>query len=159
MITAEELRAIVNCDPSTGTMTWRVNKGKYRAGDPVGGPRRDGYIRTKINQKGYLVHRLIWLWATGYLPDELDHINHNPSDNRIENLRECSRSQNQANKSRKKSKPLPKGVRESGKNTFYARLVVDGKEVGLGTFQTASAASDAYLKASKKHYGEFAYGD
>lgn len=157
MITGRELRKIADYNPNTGVMTWRVDKGRSRIGDAIGSLRHDGYLRAKINQREYLLHRLIWLWVTDSFPFEIDHINHCRTDNRIENLRECTRAQNHANRSRKKRKSLPKGVRESGKSKFCARIVVQGKEVNLGTFHSPESASSAYLSAARKHFGEFAF--
>lgn len=85
----------------------------------------------------------------------MDHINHNRSDNRIENLRECTRSQNFANRSPKIDKDTPKGVRKSRKR-FSARIVKDGKEFHLGTFTTVGDAERAYLCAARRIYGDFA---
>lgn len=57
-----------------------------------------GYIYVMIGGKNYKVHRLVWLYHYGYMPENnIDHINRNPSDNRIENLREVSHSCNMRN--------------------------------------------------------------
>lgn len=156
MITAERIRALLDYDPKSGSLLWRIDKGRSRIGDIAGSRRSDGYIRLKLDQRSYLCHRLIWLLVTGKWPGELDHVNGCPEDNRIENLRECSRSQNLANRSSgRTSKLIPKGV--SRRRTRYrARIKVDGHEVYLGTYETETEASSSYKKAALEYYGEYA---
>jgi len=69
-----------------GELYWKVNKGNVLAGKKAGSKRSDGYKTIRIDRQGYLSHRLIFLYHHGYLPLEVDHINGNLSDNRIENL-------------------------------------------------------------------------
>lgn len=78
-----------------------------KIGSIVGGfHKKNGYIRTTINKKEFLLHRLIYLYHYGVLKDglEIDHINGNKTDNRIENLRMVTRQHNQWN--RKKDKDI-----------------------------------------------------
>lgn len=58
-----------------------------KIGDNVGYKNNLGYIKTKIKNKSYFVHRLIWIMHNGYTELNIDHIDHNPSNNKIENLR------------------------------------------------------------------------
>lgn len=107
-----------------------------------------------------MAHRLAWLYIYGEWPiDQLDHINRNTSDNRIENLREATQSQNNANRSANKSKkysPL-KGV------SFYpdskrwtASIRINNKNRHLGCFDTAEEAHAAYVAEADQVFGEFA---
>ena len=95
MITQEELQkrfVYIN-----GTLVYRYSIGNKKLGSLAGYKKPDGYYRVYINGKGYYLHRLIWLYHKGDLPIlELDHINRNKSDNRIENLREVSHKENQS---------------------------------------------------------------
>lgn len=108
-------------------------------------------IGTRITKQHYLVHRLIWKLVTGDDPGqmEVDHINRNRSDNRWCNLRLVSHSQNQNNaKKRSVSKQPYKGIcQHQGKNRWAARICIDGKRIGLGTFDTPEEAHQAYLQA------------
>lgn len=73
---------------------------KYSVGDVVGHSRPDdGYVRIKFAQRMYFVHRLIWELHNGPIPEshEIDHINGDTRDNRIENLRLVTREQNARN--------------------------------------------------------------
>ena len=60
---------------------------------------KDGYLKVKVKKKALLVHRVVWLLNHGDFPRlEIDHINRNKTDNRIENLREATRWENNINK-------------------------------------------------------------
>lgn len=66
---------------------------------------KDGYLIIKIKGKQYKAHRIVWLLNYGKFPkSELDHINRNKLDNRIENLRESNRKEQNNNKDFKKNK-------------------------------------------------------
>lgn len=66
---------------------------------------KDGYLIIKVKGKQFKAHRIAWLLYYGYFPkSELDHINRNKLDNRIENLRESNRSEQNRNKDRKPNK-------------------------------------------------------
>jgi len=66
-------------------------------GDIVGSKDKLGYCNTKINKKSFRVHRLIWIWHNDIFSGGIDHIDHNPSNNRIENLRVVSHKENMRN--------------------------------------------------------------
>lgn len=67
-------------------------------GDGAGCDTGTGYLSTSVENKLYLVHRLVWLWHNGYLPEHgIDHINRIRNDNRIENLREATQRCNLRN--------------------------------------------------------------
>lgn len=86
-----------------------------------------------------------------------DHANGNKLDNRRENLRFCSNSQNSANRPRISKLNKFKGVRRQPlANTWMARLKKDYVSIYLGTFKTAEAAAKAYNQAAKLHFGDFA---
>lgn len=66
---------------------------------PAARPRKkDGYMQVSIQRRTYLEHRVIFLGEHGYVEDEIDHINRIRHDNRVENLRECDRSENLRNR-------------------------------------------------------------
>lgn len=108
---------------------------------------QSGYARCKINNEIFLLHRFLF---PEY--EMIDHKNRNRLDNRDENIRKATFSQNMANSSKKKNTKFPyKGVRKD-KNKYYA--VIKGKI--LGGFYTIEEAAQAYDKAAKEIYGEFA---
>ncbi len=128
----------------------KTNKNQ-KLGAFVGSTRKDGYINVSICGRLYLEHRLVWLFFFKYLPEEIDHINRNTSDNRITNLREATRSTNMHNTSAKKNRSLPKGVHKHNKK-FKAVLGVSGVQVHLGVFKTPLEAETAYLKAKHEYF-------
>ena len=87
-----------------------------------------------------------------------DHKNHNTLDNRRENLRKCTPSQNQANSpNRVRSKSGYRGVQwEERGHKWVARIRFDGKYMHLGSFSRLQDAVYAYDEAAKKYHGEFA---
>lgn len=92
-------------------------------------------------------HRVAWLLVFKKFPkNELDHINRNKLDNRIENLRECNSSQNAANR---RSNKKYKGVSKCLNGKFKAQIT-------LGTFDTAEEAAKKYDEILYKIHGEFA---
>ena len=104
VITQTEVKRLFRYDPKTGLLTRRIDVGKKsKKGDTVGSTDGQGYIQTQINGKHYMLHRLIYLYMTGNLPkNQIDHINHNRSDNRWCNLRVVSHRGNGINQTRSK---------------------------------------------------------
>lgn len=85
-----------------------------------------------------------------------DHINRNTLDNRKENLRECTQSQNSKNQSKpKNSTCMFMGV-SFCHNKYEARIGYNKKKIHLGSFDNMEDAIIARLKAEKKYFGEFA---
>jgi hypothetical protein len=138
-ITQDELRALF--DYSDGQLL-------RKTGAAIGSRRRDGYIVASVHGKLYLLHRLIWLWHHGELPAVIDHIDCNPSNNRIENLRPASKSLNGINRSRPKrnSKTAVLGVYYDSHRKLYATEIRhDGIRYRLGRFKTSAEAHAAYI--------------
>lgn len=136
---------------------------KYRDGNlfrhesdrPIGSTRKDGYRMTSVDGRQYLVHRLIYLFHYGQLPPVIDHIDCNPSNNCIENLRALDKSRNGLNRKnpKKNSKTQVLGVYyDKSRNRFTAEIRVDGIKRQLGRFKTASEAHQAYLQARAKAF-------
>lgn len=159
-ITYEEVRHFFHYDPITGKLTNRIDRSrKAKAGVEVGYIDFDGYRMLKL--RGYRAQAVyfIWLWMTGKWPDpEVDHKNGIRDDNRWENLREATRSQNCINKE-SYSKPNTlgfRGIKRQAKGRFAAAICVGQKEYFLGSFSCQEHAAIAYDVAAHKHHGEFA---
>lgn len=152
---------LLDYSPETGQFRWKVTRNARfaRAGDVAGSLDRHGYRQIKIDGRLHLAHRLAWLWKYGEWPEgDLDHINLNADDNRIANLRLATRSENHANRrARVDSKSGLKGVHfEKARGCWIAHIVWRGKRRKIGRFATAEEAYDAYCKAAKEQWGEFA---
>lgn len=116
------------------------------------------YRKMTFKRRVVYVHRAIFLMAHGYLPAYIDHINSDPLDNRIENLRAATQSQNMANSRMSKANSSGrKGVTwRSGTGKWVAQIMVGGKHISLGSFHTLDEAAEAYAKGSVRFFGEFA---
>src|SRR5882672_2364605 len=102
-ITAAYLRTILHYDPKTGIFRWRVRMSPARGAGEIAGAKSGNYIRIGIKRRWYQAHRLAWLYVHGKWPLYwLDHANGDKLDNRLENLREATHSQNQMNSRRAK---------------------------------------------------------
>lgn len=115
-------------------------------------------IQIKLNGKFVKAHRIIWEMFNAPIPDglDIDHINGDPFDNRLCNLRLATRSQNLCNRGKARANTSGfKGVGWS-KGAWRARIMLHRKEVDLGRFSTPELAYAAYCDAASKHHGAFA---
>jgi hypothetical protein len=160
-LTAARARELLDCDPETGTLTWRERPGNPRfntlhAGRPAGclDP-TTGYIRLQIEGSLYYAHRIVYLHTKGRLPPELDHRDGNRTNNAVSNLRPASRSQNGANRTRA-ARAEPRGVTRLRNGGYQVSINADGKQIHLGTFTSPTAADRAYRDAADELQSEFA---
>ena len=117
------------------------------------------YLATTVKGGTYYLHRLVWQYHHGAAPSMIDHISGDASDNRIENLRECTNAQNQYNAPRKShNKSGYKGVAhcKGYRRPWRARIVVDKQVVLLGYFGTPQEAAKAYAEGAARYAKEFA---
>lgn len=150
-LSAEYLRALISYDPETGHFTWRISRSNVRAGERAGCSRDDGYRLIRIDRTMYLEHRLAWLYVHGEWPSQfIDHMNGDPTDNRIANLREATPQINQQNRRKSKNPIGLVGVRRTRCGNYQARIGHNKQETVLGTFQTPEEAYEVYLTAKRR---------
>jgi HNH endonuclease len=165
-ITQEYLRSRLEYDPETGLWRWLERRGRRAKEWFAGAVNGNGYnsfgIRFDNRNAVYVSHRLAFLYMTGQMPVSVDHRNQIKTDNRWDNLRAASRSQNGANRHQwKKKGGLPKGVfyhppKPRPYRPYRALIRVDGALIHLGRFSTVEEASEAYKRAAIHYHGEFA---
>jgi hypothetical protein len=161
------LLKLLDYHPDTGKFFWRVNRnsfgGKVKVGVEAGtNATNDGqrfYREITVDRKRYKAHRLAWFYVHGkWPPHHIDHINGDGLDNRINNLRLATNSQNAANNRRKKA--AASGLKGAYKATtgplWFSHIYVGGKKIYLGSYPTAEEAHMAYAEAAKRYHGEFA---
>lgn len=133
-----------------GRLYWRKN------GKLAGYVTPQGYVRVGHNYGSTFAHRLIFVMHHGYLPEFIDHIDGNRLNNRIENLRAATRSQNQHNaKLRKDSVTGLKNVTRH-RNKWQVRIRLDNRLVHIGVFYDLEIAKFVASEYRDKYHGEFA---
>lgn len=154
----ERVREVLKYNPETGLFSWATSRLRCSIGKPAGWKRSNGHIGICIDRVDYIASRIAWFYVTGKWPEEVDHVNLNPSDNRWENLRECSHQENLLNRRMPKTNRSGfKGVQlHTGSGKWRARLRVNGEKVLDGLFYTPEEAHAAYVCAADKYHGEFA---
>lgn len=162
MENSEEQREILEAfryDSINGALYHKINNGRKFADVRAGYTNKQGYRVIKWKRRTLCASWIVWMIHNGRWPTHtMDHINGARSDDRIENLREATRSQNCISKRSfyKKPKSGFRGVKVSRTGRFPAMLKVGPQEYYLGTFDTAEEAARAYDVAARKHHGEFA---
>jgi hypothetical protein len=162
MLTAEKLRELLDYDPATGEFRWRerVGFGARFTGKVAGTRSKRGYFHIWHAGRQYLAHRLAWLHVHGVWPEgDLDHRDMDKSNNRIENLRPATRSQNSANRGAPKhnSSGLKNVQWHRAARKWTASITVNYQKVYLGLFDSRAGAIAAHVAAAEKHFGEFAH--
>lgn len=165
--TIDDLREYLGYDPATGLLFWikkpanRVNRvyASNHAGPMHAGHKYKHNITIGFKGVLYRAHRLAWAIHHGEWPAGcIDHINGDPHDNRLANLRVCSQQQNSFNaRLRSDNTSGIKGVYyRKDRGRWAAQIHHNGKKKSLGCYPTAELAAAAYDKAAKETFGEFA---
>ena len=145
-----------------GQLIYKIKTSKkMNIGDEAGSVDNRGYRVIIINYKRYMAHRLVWTYHNGEIPTgfEIDHINQTKADNRIENLRLATPSQNRSNVTKYKNNTSGfKGVSWNKRDKKWQAFIMHNKKsIRLGRFATPELAHAAYKQAATKHQGDFAF--
>jgi hypothetical protein len=161
LITQEELKEMLRYDPETGFFWWthQIGNNSRTMDRPAGHTVLRNEKILKIKGKNVRLHRLAWLYMTGEVPkDQIDHIDGDRSNNKWNNLRECSNlenSQNRRVRCTSTTKLIGVSYDKNAKGKKYrAAITVNGKWNFLGQFATAEEAHAAYV-AAKPLYHKF----
>lgn len=160
----QRLQELFNYDPGTGIFTYKIKPNfKFKVGSVAGTIKKRGksagYCFIKIDGSLYQASRLAWMYVHGQDPGGLtvDHIDRNPSNNAIANLRLATLSQQSFNRSSNNSSGY-RGVHYNKRNGKYIACL-HFRKAGIMTskqFDTAEEASDYYEQMRQKHGGTFA---
>jgi hypothetical protein len=147
-LTQKQLRTKFLYDEETGVLTRRESYGRVKAGQVVGCDNGRGYLKTCREY----VHRLVWCYTFGYWPEQVDHINHDKGDNRLQNLREVSNSENHRNMGVQRNNTSGHtGVSWDKKHKKWeVNIKVSGKKKFLGYFSLLEDAVVARRKGVTK---------
>ena len=117
-----------------------------------------GYLNVDIDGKTYKVHRIIFMMHHGYMPEYIDHIDGNPINNKIENLRPATVNQNRQNSSiRKDNKSGCKGVYwKKDSKKWSVQIQANGKRINIGVFDNLELADLVAQEARDKFHGKYA---
>ena len=156
MIKKEQLLDLFEYD--NGELRWKKSRQGVSAGSIVGCGNGFGYKTTKIDGVRYRVHRLIFMMFHGFMPETVDHINGDTADNRIENLRAATRTQNQQNR----TKPIT--GKNPSKNVYLDKhsskwrvsFKLNGKQRSFGSYDDLDFAELVAIEARNKLHGAFA---
>lgn len=161
-LTQDIVRELLDYDPESGLLRWKKRDLKWFSGGKHTPERRQkswnsrcagriaftsrcyGYCSGRIFNVTFNAHRIIWLWMKGEWPEFIDHVNGVRDDNRWENLRKVSRSENCMNTAMKRNNTSGyKGVHwHSSTQKWKAEI----KDEYLGVYLTKEEAYEAYCK-------------
>ncbi len=150
----ERVRELFDYDLNNGCLIWKIKLNNFiKIGAVAGYTNEQGYRMVGIDSKPYGVHRIIWLWHYGYLPEnQIDHIDQDPQNNHINNLREVSMACNLRNTGNRKTNTS--GVKGVGwhrlTKTWWAAIGVMGKKINLGYHKNFDDAVMARYKKEKE---------
>jgi hypothetical protein len=155
-MTQQQLKSVLDYDPETGAFLWKRRKDNRHGGQQAGTLCKDGYVAIRCFNKTWRAHWLAWFYVRGVMPKEVDHINLNRSDNRIANLRLCTRAQNHQNTlPSKRNTSGFKGVSLHNSGLWRTNIKV-GNQKFQRYFKTKEEAAVFYNEMAQTHFKEFA---
>lgn len=151
----KRVKQLFDYNPETGSLTWKIQRrGRARKGSEAGTIHPKGYVRVSVDNVDYLAHRIIWVLSHGEPPEGavIDHINGNPSDNRLHNLRMTTPQgnvHNQVDAHKGNSSNLIGASFHKPTRKWISRIKLNGKDKYIGLFETPEEAHEAYMKHKK----------
>lgn len=142
----------ISYDPETGLCIWSA---PTRLGMSVGDPAgyfddSTGYYCVHFKKRKYKLHRVVWFIYHRQDPGdyEIDHIDGDPTNNRMSNMRLCTRQMNNHNTS-SRNVSFDKKAKSKPWRSF---IMVDYKQIHLGCFATEEEAHTAYIEAKNRYH-------
>jgi hypothetical protein len=161
MATKENLFDVIEYRPEFGgsCLVWKKDRRCVKTGSIAGYQRPDKYWDVRVFGKIIRAHRLIWFLNFGEWPkNQIDHIDGNPENNKIENLREATTSQNQCNKRKQFGNKC--GVKNvylhKPLNKWRVRIAINKKTIQCGLYDDLELAELVAIEAREKYHGIYA---
>jgi len=147
-----------NFEYMDGKLYWKTPRGrKIKVGDRAGHLQQSGYWAINIDKKLYKEHRVVFLMHHGYLPKYIDHIDGDKLNNKVENLRPCTNSENAMNQKISSRNSL--GVKNVSFHKplkkYKVQIQLDGKDIHIGYFDDLKVAELEAKNARQKYFGNF----
>lgn len=159
-LTYEQVRRLFTYEPDTGILRWNhrddVSKSWNArfAGKEAGSLDTKGYRRVAVNGKFYLAHQIAWFYVKGYWADEIDHEDHDRSNNRLNNLRDATSQMNSKNRGLRSDSTSGfvgvSQIRKTGRWRAYFHAPGQ-KQILLGVFATKEEAVEARKMADNEN--------
>lgn len=132
-----------------GNLYWKYTHKNGVQEGALAGSKRGKYKIVSLNKKNYLLHRIIYIMHYGHIPSRLqvDHIDINKENNKIENLRLVTKQENAFNRNDQKGYYYV-----SSRGNYRSRIIVDNKTISLGSYLLEEDARSAYLEAKEKYH-------
>jgi hypothetical protein len=149
-VTQELVSRLFWYDTGSGNLVWKISRATAKAGEVAGYIKKCGYRYIRVLRKDYLAHRLVWLYVNGVWPSkELDHIDRDRANNKIENLREAAHRDNMRN-TRLPSSGYRGVYFKNGK--YAAEISTDCGQITLGRYKSPVIAALVHAAAHKALY-------
>lgn len=159
MVTSDRLKELLEYNSITGKFYWKIKpRPQTKPRDIAGCLNNSGYIVIRVDKVLYLAHRLAWIYHYQEMPEfEIDHIDGNPANNSILNLRKCTRAENCRNtKIKCNASSNYKGIYFDKRRLLWiAEIRTDKGKKYLGQFSCEHVAGLAYQIASINYHGDF----
>lgn len=153
LLDKKTIRKWFNYDYTTGNFTHKFTTLSGDAGKDATAIHSSGYRTIRIGGKDYLVHRVIFIYMENYLPIQVDHINHNRSDNKWNNLREVTNRENHLNESiaSNNTSGILGVALHKATNKYRAYIMIHKKQIHLGLYNSIEEAKLSREKANTKY--------
>lgn len=157
-LTREFVLEMLEYIPESGQLLQKKKRPKIKVGSVAGVITPTGYRYIQLQDRKFAAHRLIWLIEYNKFPEkQIDHIDGNGLNNRIDNLREATTKQNSENKTAQQNNQL--GVRGVCFNKrlgkFIAQIQHNGKNKHIGVFATIQEAREAYTRTANELFTHY----
>lgn len=144
--TVTRINELLSVDALTGDIRWKKSAGRAKAGDLAGRLDKNGYRRITIDREELYAHQVVFFVSHAYWCGLIDHINGQRDDNRIENLRDATASENAKNRTEWRD-GVKLGTQRTPEGRWSARITCDGVNYCLGVYATEDEAHEAYMRA------------